>query len=113
MLSKKYELKTQRIGHGWPSEGQVLKRVVRRTAKGFELEADLRHAELIVERLGLQDAKPVSTQGVGGAASGGGDDGGVAVEDVQELPPVETTMFRCIAARCNGLQPDWPDIHSQ
>ena len=88
----------------------MLNRVVRRTAKVYELEADLRHAELIIEQLGLQDAKSVSTPGVDGAANGGGDDGGVAGEDGQELAPAEATMFRGIAARYNDLQPDRPDI---
>jgi hypothetical protein len=66
VLAKKYEIKTQRIGQGKgkTAEGQVLNRVVRRTSAGFELEADLRHAELIVEQLGLQDAKEVSTPGL-------------------------------------------------
>ena len=70
VLAKKYDIKTQRSGHGKnadgnnkPSEGQVLCRVVRQTSQGFELEADLRHTELIVEQLGLQDAKEVSTRG--------------------------------------------------
>ena len=115
MLSAKYEIKTQRIGNGKSkcgkqksSEGQVLNRVVRRTARGFELEADLRHAELIVEQLGLQDSKPVSTPGVDMAAGGGGDAEGSTVEE--ELPPAEATLFRGIAARCNYLQPDRPDI---
>ena len=55
ILEKRYEIKTQRIGEGVDhkgakklSEGQVLNRVIRRTRGGFELEADLRHAELII-----------------------------------------------------------------
>ena len=43
VLAKKYEIKSQRIGHGKTkdgkvksAEGQVLNRVVRRTDKGFE-----------------------------------------------------------------------------
>ena len=113
MLAAKYEIKTQRVGQGKnidgtdkSAEGQVLNRVVRRTDKGFELEADLRHAELIVEQLGLQDAKPVSTPGVAPAGNGGGEE----EEEQEELPPTEATQFRGIAARCNYLQPDRPDI---
>ena len=63
VLAKTYEIKTQRIVHGKDAdgtdkstEGQVLNHVVRRTNQGFELEADLRHTELTVEQLGLQDA---------------------------------------------------------
>ena len=55
VFEKRYEIKTQRIGEGVDkkgmkksSEGQVPNRVLRRVAGGFELEADLRHAELII-----------------------------------------------------------------
>ena len=71
LLTKKYEIQTQRIGEGKlktgemkSSEGQVLNRVVRKTANGWELEADLRHAELIVKHLGLEDGNSVSTPGL-------------------------------------------------
>ena len=50
-------VKTQRIGAGKDLEGkdklpkgQVLNRIIRLTEDRYELEADLRHAELIVER---------------------------------------------------------------
>ena len=52
LLVKKYEIKTQRIEKGKTRKGdkkkneaQVLNRVVRRSDEGWELEADLRHAE--------------------------------------------------------------------
>jgi hypothetical protein len=70
LLAKKYEIKTQRIGKGKArngvakkQEGQVLNRVVRRTDDGWEREADLRHAVLIIEQLGLTDGNAVSTPG--------------------------------------------------
>ena len=70
LLVKKYDIKTQRIGKGKTrkgenkkNEGQVLNRVVRRSDEGWELEADLRHAELIIEQLGLTDANIVSSTG--------------------------------------------------
>ena len=44
--------------------GQVLDRFVRYTDSGWELEADLRHAKLIVEQLGLMDDKRANTAGV-------------------------------------------------
>ena len=114
VLEKRYEIKSQRIGDGLDnngvkklSEGQVLNRVVRRTRDGFELEADLRHAELIVEQLNLGSCKAVLTPGVD-----------LEVEcaawseepEGEELPAAECTRFRTIAARCNYLQPDRPDI---
>ena len=45
-------------------DGQVLNRFVRCTDSGLELDADLRHAELIVEQLGLTDTESVNTAGV-------------------------------------------------
>ena len=114
VLEARYEIKTQRVGVGKDrkgddklSEGQVLNRVIRRTARGYELEADLRHAELIVEQLELTECKAVSTAGVD-----------VDIESAawaeepegEELAPAEATRYRAIGARCNYLQPDRPDI---
>ena len=55
VLSKRYDIKTRRIGKGnqrngepEAQEGQVLNKVIRRTGRGWELEADFRHAERIV-----------------------------------------------------------------
>ena len=115
-LAKKCGIKFQRISHGKAkdgkhksAEGQVLNRVVRCTENGLELEADLRHAELIVEQLGLQDAKLVSTPGADAPAGGGGAEE-AEEEEAQPLPPAEATLFRGIAARCNYSQPDRLDI---
>ena len=64
LLAKKYEIKTQRIGRGKrrngedkKTEGQVLNRAVRQTGDGWELKVDLRHAELIMEQLGLSKCR--------------------------------------------------------
>ena len=117
MLEKRYEIETQRVGVGVDrkcvqklKEGQVPNRVVRRTFQGFELEADLRHAGLIVEQLGLGDCKAVGTAGVD-----------LDIEcaawqeepEGDELPPAEATRFNAIGARCNDLQPDRPDIQDR
>ena len=58
VLSKKYELKTQKVGQlpGISREGQIQDRIVRATPAGFELEADPRRAELIIEQLDLTAA---------------------------------------------------------
>ena len=47
-----------------PVEGKVLNRIMRATPQGFELEADPRHAEMVIERLGLQSRKGVVTPGI-------------------------------------------------
>ena len=61
VLEKRYRIKTQRIGENKPegarlAEGQVLNLVVRWAPDGYELEADLRHAELIIEHLELENS---------------------------------------------------------
>ena len=45
------------------TEARILNRVVRRTDHGWEYEADQRHAEIIVQALGLNDAKRLSAPG--------------------------------------------------
>lgn len=113
VLENKYMIKTQRIGESTnkkdekKGEGQVLNRIVRWTPKGFELEADLRHAELIVEQLELGNCKPVVTLGVDVEATCA-----AWTEDPEgeELSPAMAIRFRAIGARCNYLQPDRPDI---
>ena len=54
-LEEKLELsKTVHIGThpGAVAEGKVLNRVIRRTDAGWELEADMRHGEMMVTQLG-------------------------------------------------------------
>ena len=106
VLKNHYEIKTTRINHRNKdeSEGQVLNRVIRATPKGFELEADVRHAELIIEQLGLLDSKSCPTPGV---------DDKTDEPEGEELEPLEgseATNFRGIAARCNYLAVDRPEI---
>ena len=94
VLSNKYELKTQKVGHlpGMTRQGQVLDRIVRATPAGFELEADPRHAELIVEQLNLPAAEDVDKPGT--------DDHDEDDEQANELlDPTEATSFRGMAAR--------------
>ena len=105
VLSKNYELKTQKVGHlpGMPHEGQILSRVVRAKSAGFELEADPQHAEFIVERLNLKAGKRVVTAGKDHQ-----DEDDDHANEV--LDPTEATAFRGMAARCNYLSVDRPDI---
>ena len=48
-------------GVGEVREARVLNRILRITELGWEYEPDQRHAEMIVEQLGLKDAKSVET----------------------------------------------------
>ena len=62
MLSKDFKIKTNKIGPEKTDEKElkVLNRILRYTESGIEMEADLRHAEIIVQQLGLENAKPLS-----------------------------------------------------
>ena len=64
---------------------------------GIKYEADQRHGEILVESMGLQSAKEVSTPGVKEPGSEG------ALSD-------RSTEYRAVAARSNYLAQDRPDI---
>ena len=59
-LSDKYKIKIEQLGHGEGknAEIRILNKVVRMTEAGIELEADPRHAELVIKELGLESARP-------------------------------------------------------
>ena len=104
-LSKAYEIQTQKVGPGsnQDKEGKVLNRIVRCTGDGWEYEADPRHAELIVEQLGVSESRTLTSPGVDGSAE----------EDTPEdvaIHGLDATRFRGVAARCNYLAMDRPDI---
>ena len=104
-LTQRYEIKTTRVGHGskCSKEGQILNRVVRATDGGYEIEADPRHAELIIEQLELTTAKGVSSPGE--------DEPNEEDSSLNELlDPPAASAFRAIAARCNYLSADRPDL---
>ena len=108
VLKGHYSIKTTIIHHRHPNEaeGQVLNRVIRATPEGVEVEADLRHAELVVEQLGLEEGKGCPTPGTEDAKPDDFEDD----PDLEELAPAEATNYRAIAARCNYLSVDRPDI---
>ena len=64
-MRKKYEIKAQVLGpdHGMEKEVKMLNRILRWTSKGIEYEPDQRHAELVIQELGLEGCKPVDTPG--------------------------------------------------
>ena len=103
-LEKAYEIQTQHIGYakGRPREGKVLNRILRCTEGGFEIEADPRHAELVMEQMQVEAEKSVSTPGVSGAEE---DDLEADEKSQGEL----IRSYRGLAARCNYLGPDRPD----
>ena len=67
------------------------------------MEADPRHAELIVEQLGAGTLRAAATPGVDGVDE-------EDREDDIEIIGADATRFRGVAARCNYLAFDRPDI---
>ena len=54
-------IKSHQMGETVESkEIKILNRIIRYTERGFEMEADLRHAELIIKQLGLEKNQPTS-----------------------------------------------------
>ena len=82
----------------------MLNRVLSWGRDGIQYEADQRHADIVVDELGLKESKPVSTPG--------------SKEDVDRMPldlgeplnPTHSTQYRALAARLNYLALDRPDI---
>ena len=66
-LAKRFTVKDKVIGSrpdlGEIQETRVLNRILRWTPRGWEYEADQRHAELIVRGMGMENAKSVETPG--------------------------------------------------
>ena len=104
-LQKAYEIQTQKVGVGenMDREGKVLNRIVRCVSEGWEVEADPRHAELIVEQLGIGSSRSLSSLGVDGEAE-------VDHEEDTDIAGPDGTRFRGVAARCNYLAMDRSDI---
>jgi hypothetical protein len=99
-----YELKVKaRLGDedDDDKETDILGRRVRCTRAGFEYEADPRHREKILEALGLDEKSK------GLSVSGRVEE---FVEGLEVLEAGECTSFRAVAARCNYLAQDAPDM---
>ena len=81
-----------------------LNRIIRWTEKGIEIEADPRHAQLIVAECGMINAKAVATPGVKDPAerSGLGQD--------EEVNGDEKRAYRSVVARANYLAQDRVEI---
>ena len=103
-IQKFFEVKLRgRLGSskGDSKEIRILNRIARYTDGGYEWEADPRHAEIIIQQLGLTDATSVGTPGV---------KENNAEQDEEELQGSEATAYRALAARANFLSMDRADI---
>ena len=103
ILNKEFKIKTSIIGpdKNDNKEIKILNRIIRYTEHGIELEADLRHAELIVAQLGLKESKELSCSAA---------DEIKRDDDDEELNSEYTTQYKSIVARANYLSTDRPDI---
>ena len=105
-LANKYQIKTQLLGpnDGNVQELKILNRIIAwNLVQGITYEADPRHVEIVVEQLGLQNAKPVVTPGTK-------EEGTTHEDSEQLLDENETSKCRALVARCNYLSPGRPDI---
>ena len=80
-----------------------MNRLIHCTQDGWAMEADQRHADLIIKDLDLAGSNEVITPGEK-------DPKGKAVDNEEELDDTETTRYRAIVARANYLASDRPDI---
>ena len=106
VLEHRFKTKTQVVGDGGAgehAEARVLNRIVRVTSDGWEYEPDQRHIDMLIESLGLGQAKSVSSPGEE-------EKKWEAEENEQLLEPDKAKHFRGHAARLNYLAPDRPDI---
>ena len=104
-LENRFKLKTQIIGEGYGEvrEARVLNRILRTTSTGWEYEPDQRHVDMLINGLGLQQAKGVATPGED-------EKKWEEEENEQHLATDKIRQFRGYAARLNYLAPDRPDI---
>ena len=93
-LEDTYKLKAEKLGcsDGCKSEMRILNKVVRATESGITLEADPRHADLVVKDLDLMTAKISAVPG--------------SKEEVSRLPG----GVKAQAPRGPGLQGEMPTI---
>ena len=132
--SSTYKIKTERLdqGGGHIPEIQILNKIVRMTSDGVGLEADPRHAELMVQELGLEGAKASlvpgskdevkkADKGIDGvkkakdSARGGtcefeADVDSGTVDDAELLGPEDARLYRGSTAIFNDIAPNRPDV---
>ena len=100
-LEMVFDIKIELVGYDDPevkSEGKILNRLIAVDSRGWSLEADPRHVELLVEELKVE--KGLATPGVEDREE----------EDDSELKAEEASRYRSLVARANYLAIDRPDI---
>ena len=64
-LEMRFDIETTTIGHeeNESKEERILNRIIRATEKGWETEADQRHADILITELNLKSANGVTSPG--------------------------------------------------
>ena len=101
-LEKLYEIATQVLGPGAAGRGKVLNGFVSRSKDGWTLEADLRHADFIIEQMGIKSA--------GGITTAGAAEDVVATSESVELEGKDMLLFRSLAPRADYFAMDRSDL---
>ena len=122
-MEKKYQLKYNSIGPDEENDKElrILNRIIRWGTNGIEYEADPRHAEIVVETMGVQGLRQVSTPGVTEVRKAAGAQTSAEVDtqmcgdtwvtgDSKLLCHKDATIFRSVVARINFLAQDRGDI---
>ena len=86
----------------------MLNRIVRATADGIEIEADQRHAEIVVRQLQLEDSNGVVSPWDESADPKTTDSDGRDLRD--HCDPETNSLYKSITARFNYLSMDRPDL---
>eukprot|EP00973_Karenia_brevis_P081866 11349902-Karenia_brevis.AAC.1 len=104
ILDTTFEIKTKIVGPEARDEKQlkILNRIITYRDSGIDYEPDPRHAEIIIEQLGLKEGKEVSTPGV--------DQEPLTANSTEKLNTEQTTRYKSIVARANFLALDRPEI---
>ena len=114
----KYEVKHQMIGQHYDLDktAQILNRTLTWTEDGIRIEADPRHAKEIISAMGVERGNGVSSPMAADRGDKAEDHRGDKAEGKEgerggeALDKEASTRFRAVAARCNYLSHDRPDL---
>ena len=109
-MKGRYELKMNVIGPDdhHDKEVRVLNRIIRWTEHGLEYESDQRHAERIVEEMGMEKCKAVSTPCI--PCGSDANIKSIVCDGDEPMLMKDATRYRALAARLNYLAADRPDL---
>ena len=114
ILEKRYKITVEMLGSGKSDvqEVKILNRVIRWADSGILLEADPRHAEIIIEHYGLEVSKASKVLGSKPVKKESEETDEEEEDDEMdiELGPREAYEHRSVAARLNYLAVDRVDI---